>query len=100
MANTPVQVRLRPIVLAYLDELDRIGGYGKGRVGVIKRFIENVSANLTRDPVLDESLDKLRGIGRRRGLAPAAIGYRELPPPIPYGLFKKNSRLPSAASAY
>ena len=23
-----------------------------------------------------------------------------LPPPIPYGLFKKNSRLPSAASAY
>jgi hypothetical protein len=23
-----------------------------------------------------------------------------IPPPIPYGLFKKNSRLPSAASAY
>ncbi len=54
MANTPVQVRLRPIVLAYLDELDRIGGYGKGRVGVIKRFIENGIAREIRRNVLEK----------------------------------------------
>jgi hypothetical protein len=54
MANTPVQVRLRPVVLAYLDELDRIGGYGKGRVGVIKRFIENGIARELRRNVLEK----------------------------------------------
>jgi hypothetical protein len=40
-SNQPVQVRLRPVVIAYLDELERIGGYGEGRAGVIRRFIEN-----------------------------------------------------------
>jgi hypothetical protein len=39
--STSVPVRLRPVVLAYLDELDRIGGYGAGRAGVIRRFVEN-----------------------------------------------------------
>jgi hypothetical protein len=40
-SDKPPTVRLRPIVLAYLDELDRVGGYGKGRPGVIRRFVEN-----------------------------------------------------------
>ena len=54
MANQPVPVRLRPIVLAYLDELDRIGGYGKGRVGVIRRFVENGIARELRRKVLEK----------------------------------------------
>lgn len=42
MASNPVtNVRLRPVIVAYLDELARIGGYGKGRSGVMRRFIEN-----------------------------------------------------------
>lgn len=42
MASNPgVPVRLRPIIVAYLDELALIGGYGKGRSGVMRRFIEN-----------------------------------------------------------
>jgi hypothetical protein len=39
--NPPVTVRLRPIIAAYLDELGTIGAYGKGRAGVMRRFIEN-----------------------------------------------------------
>lgn len=34
-------VRLRPIDVAHIDELANIGGYGKGRAGVMRRFIEN-----------------------------------------------------------
>jgi hypothetical protein len=42
MASNPATtVRLRPILLAYIDELASIGGYGKGRAGVMRRFIEN-----------------------------------------------------------
>jgi len=32
---------LRPVIVAYLDELAATGGYGKGRAGVIRRFVEN-----------------------------------------------------------
>ncbi len=39
--NPPLSVRLRPVIVAYLDELASIGGYGKGRAGVMRRFIEN-----------------------------------------------------------
>jgi hypothetical protein len=41
MANPPVTIRLRPVMVAYLEDLGRIGPYGKGRAGVIRRFIEN-----------------------------------------------------------
>ncbi len=42
MATNPViPVRLRPILVAYLDELARIGSFGKGRSGVMRRFIED-----------------------------------------------------------
>jgi hypothetical protein len=42
MATNPtVTVRLRPVIIAYLDELGSIGPYGKGRAGVMRRFIEN-----------------------------------------------------------
>ena len=41
MASKSIPVRLRPVIIAYLDELDRIGGYGSGRAGIIRRFVEN-----------------------------------------------------------
>jgi len=41
MANPKAECRLEPIDIAYLNDLARIGGYGKGRAGVIKRFIQN-----------------------------------------------------------
>lgn len=42
MATNPIAtVRLRPVILAYLDELAASGAYGKGRAGVMRRFIEN-----------------------------------------------------------
>jgi hypothetical protein len=41
MASPVVNVRLPPVIIEYLDELGRIGGYGTGRAGVIRRFVEN-----------------------------------------------------------
>jgi hypothetical protein len=41
MANPVINVRLRPVIVSYLEELAAIGGYGKGRSGVMRRFIEN-----------------------------------------------------------
>lgn len=34
-------LRLAPIIRAYLDDLAKLGAYGKGRAGVMRRFIEN-----------------------------------------------------------
>lgn len=39
--SKPIPLRLRPVIVAYLDELDRIGGFGKGRAAIIRRFVEN-----------------------------------------------------------
>jgi hypothetical protein len=42
MASTPkASVRLTPIIQAYLDDLAKLGAYGKGHAGVMRRFIEN-----------------------------------------------------------
>jgi len=41
MASNPTySVRLRPVVISYLDELADIG-YARGRAGVMRRFIED-----------------------------------------------------------
>jgi hypothetical protein len=49
MANPVIPVRLRPIIVAYLDELARMGSFGKGRSGVMRRFIEDgITEALTR----------------------------------------------------
>ena len=40
MAKEKAQLRLEPIDMAYLADLARIG-YGKGRSGVMRRFILN-----------------------------------------------------------
>jgi hypothetical protein len=34
-------LRLASIIRAYLDDLAKLGAYGKGRAGVMRRFIEN-----------------------------------------------------------
>jgi hypothetical protein len=39
--NKHAPVRLRPIIHHYLVELAKIGAYGKGKAGVMRRFIEN-----------------------------------------------------------
>lgn len=39
-ANEKVSTRVEPIILAYLDDLAALGAYGKGRSGVVRRFIE------------------------------------------------------------
>ena len=40
-ANPKETVRLRPVISAYLEELALTGAYGKGKAGVMRRFIEN-----------------------------------------------------------
>jgi hypothetical protein len=39
--NPKVECRLSPINLAYLNDLAKLGPYGSGRSGVMRRFIEN-----------------------------------------------------------
>ena len=42
MPTSPkADLRLSPIMHAYLDDLAQIGAYGKGKSGVMRRFIEN-----------------------------------------------------------
>lgn len=52
--NPTTTVRLRPVIIAYLDELARIGAYGKGRSGVMRRFIENGIAQAVERGVIDK----------------------------------------------
>lgn len=54
MAGKPVQVRFRPVVLAYLDELDRIGGFGEGRPAIVRRFVENGIALALKQGMLEK----------------------------------------------
>jgi hypothetical protein len=41
MPSPKAELRLSPIMHAYLEDLARIGAYGKGKSGVMRRFIEN-----------------------------------------------------------
>jgi hypothetical protein len=41
MANPKVQCRLDPINMAYLDDLVKVGAYGKDATAVVRRFIED-----------------------------------------------------------
>ena len=41
VASPKAQCRLEPITHAYLEDLARLGAYGKGKSGVMRRFIEN-----------------------------------------------------------
>ncbi|MCC8975927.1 MULTISPECIES: hypothetical protein [Bradyrhizobium] len=39
--NPKAECRLSPINHAYLDDLAKLGPYGSGKSGVMRRFIEN-----------------------------------------------------------
>jgi len=55
MAGNPLtSVRFRPVILAYIDELAETGAYGKGRAGVIRRFVENGIARAIEKKVLEK----------------------------------------------
>lgn len=54
MAGKQINLRLRPVVLAYLDELDRIGGFGDGRTAIVRRFVENAIATLISEGMLEK----------------------------------------------
>ncbi len=41
MANPKIQCRLDQVSLAYLDDLVKVGAYGKDTTAVVRRFIEN-----------------------------------------------------------
>jgi hypothetical protein len=42
MAENPkASVRLRPTVHAYLEDLAKVGAYGKGKADIMRRFIES-----------------------------------------------------------
>jgi len=53
MASTPKRsVRLRSIVHAYLGDLAKLGAYGRGRSGVMRRFIEQGIADALEKKVI------------------------------------------------
>lgn len=53
MPSRKADLRLPPIMHAYLEDLAKIGAYGKGKSGVMRRFIENgVRAAIERKVIL------------------------------------------------
>jgi len=45
-------VRLRPVIRAYLGDLAKLGAYGKGRAGVMRRLIESGIADAIEKKVI------------------------------------------------
>ncbi len=74
--------------MAYDESLSTPWVSGSNPAGILVRMHPNVRRDLLRFGELDHGLTDRQGM----------LSF--IPPPIPYGLFKKNSRLPSAASAY
>jgi hypothetical protein len=63
MATSPkAQCRLEPITHAYLEDLARLGAYGKGRSGVMRRFIENgIKEALEKQVIQKRSIEEFGG---------------------------------------
>jgi hypothetical protein len=53
-SSKPINLRLRPVLLAYLDDLDRIGGFGKGRAGIVRQFLEKAIARELKAGMLEK----------------------------------------------
>lgn len=51
------QVRLAPIIEAYLDDLAKSGVYGEGHSGIIRRFVEDGVRAAIKDGFLKEKDD-------------------------------------------
>jgi hypothetical protein len=54
MANPPVTIRLRPVEVAYLEDLSRIGGWGKGKAAVARRFVEAGIRQVLRSRIIEK----------------------------------------------
>ena len=39
--NKHASARLRPVMHAYLEDLAKLGAYGRGKAGVVKYFVES-----------------------------------------------------------
>jgi hypothetical protein len=61
-ANPKAQCRLDPIIRAYLRDLSKVGAYGRGESGVMRRLIENgVREALERGIISKRSTDDFAG---------------------------------------
>ena len=57
MANEKIPLRLPPILNAYLSDLADLGTYGKGKIGVARRFVEDgIQKALENDVIRKRSL--------------------------------------------
>ena len=62
MANPKAQCRLEPINHAYLKDLAKLGSYGKGQAGVMRRFIENgITAAVEKGVIEKRSVEDFGG---------------------------------------
>jgi hypothetical protein len=52
MPAPKADLRLPPILHAYLEDLARLGAYGKGKTGVMRRFIEDGIQRALADKVI------------------------------------------------
>jgi hypothetical protein len=62
MANPKADLRLPPILHAYLEDLAKLGAYGRGKAGVMRRFIEDGIQKALADKVITpKSVDDFGG---------------------------------------
>lgn len=63
MTTSPkAQCRLEPITHAYLEDLARLGAYGKGKSGVMRRFIESgIKEALEKQVIQKRSIEEFGG---------------------------------------
>lgn len=63
LAQSPkAAVRLEPIMHAYLEDLAKLGSYGKGKSGVIRRFVENgITEALEKQVISKRSVEDFGG---------------------------------------
>lgn len=64
MANPKAECRLEPINIAYLDDLAKLGAYGKGRAGVIQRFIlDGITSAIEKGVIRKRSVEEFDDAG-------------------------------------
>lgn len=64
MATNPkAECRLSPINHAYLNDLAKLGPYGSGKAGVMRRFIENgIKDALEKGVIRTRNIDEFGGL--------------------------------------
>ena len=62
MPNPKAETRLEPIMHAYLEDLAKLGAYGKGKSGVIRGFVERgVQVALEKKVIAPRNADDFKG---------------------------------------